>query len=89
MLPVPSPSGTFSVSGKGGPPAAPPGKGGPPAAPAGDVGVGGLLLRSRSVLADGEMVGICEDRDNDGDITYFVYQSINAMGLWNTCSITC
>ncbi len=29
-----------------------------------EVGVVGLL-RSRSALTDGEMVGICEDRDND------------------------
>ncbi len=62
MLPVPSTSGTFSVPGKGGPPAG---------LVVVDVGVVGLL-RSRSALADGEMVCICEDRDNDGDITGFV-----------------
>ncbi len=49
------------------------GCGGPPAvASAGgvvgvEVDVGGLLLRSHSALTDGEMVGICEDRDNDCD----------------------
>ena len=35
--------------------------------------VGGLLLRSRSALTDGEMVGICEYRDNDCDDYSLVY----------------
>ncbi len=54
MLPVPSPSGTFSVPGKGGPPAG---------LVVVDVGVVGLL-RSRSALTDGEMVCICVNRGN-------------------------
>ena len=57
MLPVPSPSGTFSVLGV-------PGKGGPPEGLVGvEVGVVGLL-RSLLALADGEMVRICVNRDN-------------------------